>query len=489
MHTCTLSRTVLTSPYFSNLCPLTSTQVKAFTEVLKEKEADSVGIDLVVHSTCKLLGHLGSHLEYGRGVQAFPEHLQALLDKAREVGDTEEEELERLRASLDVKLARQVRSRYFVTSRNAGRLFFLAPLAVGYISTLELTKELNNLEKDMLAHMKRPQDLAMLEADGLFFDQVYADLMTLLKSSFLGTKYLDMNIHYKELLEYLTILSHTPRLCFDPSRKVFASEDRLYSDDRVNDRAHTKYAAVRQCLYEHEYDDKLTFPLVQRAAQYMVEKLQSYKGDQLPGGKLWSPSETIKKALANVDPTNDLCESILGLNDWLQKVTPNFNQRTVTGMVELMKNSMSWFTQQDKEMRDKIINLARKHSKRVKQEDRELAEQRRLKRKRAREVEVEKGKARQLKRMRRQKELEETRLLTTAEDVEEALTSVPGRTAKQVETAKVELLRKQLQLQNPTKRIVVTVKKTSEELLQEEEIEVEAMLIEVQHKLRDEDTE
>ncbi len=102
--------------------PIPSTQVKGFTEVMKEKEGDSVGVDLVVHSTCKLLGHLGSHPEYGRGVQAFPEHLKAVLEKAREVGDTEEEELERLRASLDVKLARQVGSRYFVTSRNAGRL-------------------------------------------------------------------------------------------------------------------------------------------------------------------------------------------------------------------------------------------------------------------------------------------------------------------------------------------------------------------------------
>ncbi len=78
-------------------------------------------------------------------------------------------------------------------------------------------------------------------------------------------------------------------------------------------------------------------------------------------------------------------------------------------MVEVLRNStMPRFLKQDKEMRDKIINLAKKRSKRVRQEDRVLAEQRRLKRKRAREVEMEKGKVRQLKRMKKQKEIEET---------------------------------------------------------------------------------
>lgn len=146
---------------------------------------------MVVHSACKLLGHLGSHPEYGHSVQAFPEHPKALLEKAEEVGDTEEE-LEQLRASIHVKLARQVGSRYFVTARNAGRLFFLALHAVSYISALELPKDLNNLEKDVLMHMKNPQDLAMLEVDGLFFDQIYVDLMMLMKSKELGKKYLDM---------------------------------------------------------------------------------------------------------------------------------------------------------------------------------------------------------------------------------------------------------------------------------------------------------
>ena len=130
--------------------------------MLKEKDVNSVGVDLVVHSTCKVLGR--SNPEFGRGVQAFPEHLQALLENAEAVGDTEEEKLEQLKASLDDKLASQVGSRYFVTSRNAGRIFFLATYAVCYVRSLELTKELNNLEKDVLAYMTSPCDLANAES-------------------------------------------------------------------------------------------------------------------------------------------------------------------------------------------------------------------------------------------------------------------------------------------------------------------------------------
>ena len=45
-------------------------------------------------------------------------------------------------------------------------------------------------------------------------------------------------------------------------------------------------------------------------------------------------------ALAKIQPTNDICEGILGLNDWIQKHTPNFNHRIVSGMVETEQRLM-----------------------------------------------------------------------------------------------------------------------------------------------------
>ena len=90
-------------------------------------------IDTIVHSACKLLGHLGSNPEYGKGVRGFPEYLKELLEEVEELGDASEEE-EELKATLSVRLSRQVGSRYFVTSRNAGRILSLAIKAGNPIS-------------------------------------------------------------------------------------------------------------------------------------------------------------------------------------------------------------------------------------------------------------------------------------------------------------------------------------------------------------------
>ena len=124
-----------------------------------------------------------------------------------------------------------------------------------------------------------------------------------------------------------------------------------------------------------------------------ISKIQRYKSDQLPGGELWNPSEKVKSLLANVEPTKDMYESILGLNDWLQKSTQNLSQRTVTTVVEVMLNAtMPWFLKQGKAVKDGIITLARQKVHRIKQEYNRKEEERRLQRKRTREAEEDKGK-------------------------------------------------------------------------------------------------
>jgi len=143
----------------------------------------ATGIDTIVLSVCKLLGHLGPHPEYGKGVRSFPEYLLELLEEVEAVGDDVSEEEEELKSSMSIKLSRQVGSRYFVTSRNAGRILCLAKRATQFLEALQITKELNNLERDVLNYLKAPQVLAMLKVDGLIYDQVYADVMMLMKSN------------------------------------------------------------------------------------------------------------------------------------------------------------------------------------------------------------------------------------------------------------------------------------------------------------------
>lgn len=119
---------------------LRAAEVKGLNKHIKEYGNKTAGVDTIVHSCCKLLGHLGTNPEYGRGVVGFPEFLLAEEEETSDLQKKEE-----FRQALKIKLERQVGSRYFVTSRNAGRLYFLASFAVSYIHKVEEIKELNTL--------------------------------------------------------------------------------------------------------------------------------------------------------------------------------------------------------------------------------------------------------------------------------------------------------------------------------------------------------
>ena len=184
----------------------------------------------------------------------------------------------------------------------------------------------------------------------------------------------------------------------------------------------------------------------------MANKTRLYKADQLPGGKLWEPSESEKEVLCDIDPTNDVAESVLGLNDWLQKTTANLSQRSVTNMVEVMKNgTMPWFARQAKEFKDNIFKLARARVNEIKKCDDARAEVHRMGRKRAREELEEKA----VKKMKRTED-ELGRLATvkkamTIEEVEEGLLKVQGSTKKKTEKAELKYLRDQIYIHTQKK--------------------------------------
>ena len=69
----------------------------------------------------------------------------------------------------------------------------------------------------------------------------------------------------------------------------------------------------------------------------MREKLVKYASSQIPGGEYWDPDPDVKSVLSNIKPTNDLCESILGLNDYLTTAIPNMTQLTRSTMVTVKK--------------------------------------------------------------------------------------------------------------------------------------------------------
>ena len=91
-------------------------------------------------------------------------------------------------------------------------------------------------------------------------------------------------------------------------------------------------------------------------------KLHVYAKDYLPSGKYWDPPDDIKGILQQIRPSNDICESILGLNDWLQStIMTNVSQRTKRNLIEAKKNkSLPWMDIQATEEQHKVIEMATK---------------------------------------------------------------------------------------------------------------------------------
>ena len=257
-------------------------------------------------------------------------------------------------------MERQVGSRYFITACNAGKIFFLQEAAIAFL--LYTGKNTGNkLEQDVFRKLQDSQELAQLKADALLFHHVYADLAMLAKSTDLNKSSFDMNQHNLELQQFLQTLEHNPKVIYDKQLKVFFSEIRLYGNEKsVNHRLHSKYKPVEERIFkEDEWDDSLLFPLLAAGAAEMSSKLSTYAKNQLPGGIYWNPEPAVEATLKTLRPNNDLCESILGLNDYLTTTIPNLHQMTRSNMVQVKKNkTMQWFHKLPQIQQQTIVKLA-----------------------------------------------------------------------------------------------------------------------------------
>ena len=115
---------------------------------------------------------------------------------------------------------------------------------LAFLQEQKFIKKLNYLESTCLTKLNDIDNtllITKLRLDGLIYDKVYSDLMTLVKV------FLLMNIHYQELLQFLEKLISVPRLILDSEVYVFLSEPRLYStDSKANCRLHNQYMEVRK---------------------------------------------------------------------------------------------------------------------------------------------------------------------------------------------------------------------------------------------------
>ena len=218
-----------------------------------------------------------------------------------------------------ISLDRQVGSRYFVTAANACKIIFLKDAATNFLLFSDKKDRGNRLEKDLFSKLQDPLKLAALRADGLMYFHVYSDLVMLSKSTQLGKSALDMNLHYLELKLFFSEMQSDIDCVFDKTLEVFKSEKRLYGNSKeINHRLHKCMSTITDHLFTiPEYKKGILKELLVAGASTMLEKLCSYAQNQLPGGKYWAPEKAIRDVLRQLKPSNDVCESVLGLNDYI----------------------------------------------------------------------------------------------------------------------------------------------------------------------------
>ena len=190
----------------------------------------------------------------------------------------------------------------------------------------------------------------------------------LAKSSDLNKCTFDMRKHYLELQLFLEEVEHNPQTALNKEFKVFPSEECLYGDNKkVNHRLNPMYGPIEDRLFTNdELDSTLLFPLLTAGVAEMKEKLCTYAKDQLPGGKYWDPEPAVEEVLRSIKPNNDLCESILGLNDYLVTAIPDMHQMSRSNLIQVKKiKTLQWFHKLPEDQKSSIIHLAVRRRKEV----------------------------------------------------------------------------------------------------------------------------
>ena len=307
----------------------------------------------------------------------------------------------------------------------------------------------NKLEQEVFHKLHNSNELCHLIIDSLMYYHIYADLFMLSKSTDLDLSAFDMNKHYFELQVFLTEVIRNPDIAIDRDHQVFSSEARLYGQNhKTNHRLSS--SSVYNNLFELSISSIDTIrPLLVAGAEKMRDKLNSYAHKQLPGGCYWDPEPEVKEVLCQLKPSNDICESVLGLNDYLTTAIPNLHQISCSNLVEVKRNkTLKWLSDIPQEDQHKVIDIAIKQRKQVlkdsKQREKELAKERRDKMLR----DHCKRKAVQKKLNEEKEELLESHLMTSSKELTQAIKQIEseGGSMTKLRTKILSLLRTQLNI-------------------------------------------
>ena len=414
---------------------------KAFLSV--EELIDSP-VDAFVYEFAKLFGTQGVK-EYGVGVLQFPDFLETC-----QLSEDCEDMVSYYKKCSEIRLSRQVGNRYFVSASNAGRILFLLPAAIKYLEFTGKSTGGNKLEKTVYGKLQDSKLVSALKADALMYYHVYADLVSLAKSTELDKSAFDMSKHYLELKCFLDELEAYPEIAGDSCLQVFVSEETLYGpSEKTNHRNHRVCKIVQERLFKRGDLDALVLPVLASGAHAMRNKLLAYAQSQLPGGKYWNPDPYTEAVLRQLKPNNDLCESMLGLNDYLVTAIPNLQQLTRSNLIEVKKNkTMKWYAGLSEDKQEHIARLAVRErtnvAKQYKDEQAKLAENRReriLKDKRERDMKEKKAAAEREK-------LSKVHLISSVCELEQTLSNIDEEpiTAQAKAAKKRKIIKEQVNL-------------------------------------------
>ena len=418
---------------------------KAFLNGLITSEDRHHPVGKLVHEFCKLFGKHGVK-EYGLGVSFSDFLLVMSTDSTLNV-----ESRSYYQHCGNVTLDRQVGNRYFVTASNAAKIFFLKSAALDFLQYTDKHHNGNKLEKAVFEKLVDHTEVAYLKVDALIFYHIYADLVMLSKSNVLNKSVLDMKNHYFELKLYLNEVKQCPEVVMQKEYHVFKSEERLYGlDKRVNHRLHESSKVVYEQLFNDNYiDNKILYQLIVSGVAKMNEKLSSYAVNQLPGGKFWNPTPFIRKELSKLKPSNDIVESMLGLNDYLITAIPNLNQVSRSNLIQVKKNkTVKWLKDLPTDTQCKVVDLATSSRKEVERECR-LNEQQLVKERVKNMVEIHNRQLTLKRKAQVEKDkLSQMHLITTCEELLEALADIESQeiTCTKKRAQKLQLLKNQVKI-------------------------------------------
>ena len=237
----------------------------------------------------------------------------------------------------------------------------------------------------------------------------------------------------------------------DKRYEVFQDEKRLYGlSSTVNHRRHKNVESVYSKLFKERGDESSTLhPMIITGATKMKEKLLSYAEKHLPGGIYWNPEPAVRKVLTELKPSNDFCESILGLNDYLRTALPNLTQAARSNLVLVKKNhTIQWFDMLPEEQQVELLDFAAQERPKVAAEQKEFQEKISKQRQLSMFQANVRREALKTKAQKERDELLEHHFITTSHELRQAMSDIEAEnmSTQKKKTKKISLLKVQINI-------------------------------------------